>query len=61
MAIKEHAKNDAQEEIREPLVRVDNNLAAGDGSGHGSTKGINGWFTSVHSSQFVALVNLDVV
>ncbi|ONH93707.1 hypothetical protein PRUPE_8G248500 [Prunus persica] len=51
-AIKEYAKNDAQEEIREPLVRVDNNLDVGDGSGHGSTKG-DQWM--VYLSTFVAV------
>ncbi|KAH0978475.1 hypothetical protein GBA52_028194 [Prunus armeniaca] len=51
-AIKEYAKNDAREEIREPLVRVDNNLDAGDGSGHGSTKG-DQWM--VYLSTFVAV------
>ncbi|KAL6271721.1 hypothetical protein ACE6H2_028632 [Prunus campanulata] len=49
MAIKE--QNDAQE-IREPLVWIDNNLAAGDGSGHGSTKG-DEWM--VYLSTFVAV------
>jgi SP family sugar porter-like MFS transporter len=53
MAIKEDVENRRQEEMREPLIQDQNNLADGeDGSSQGSNKG-HPWM--VYFSTFVAV------
>ena len=54
MAIKGDVESDLQEGIREPLMRVEKNLADGDGSADGgSSRGGNPWM--VYLSTFVAV------